>query len=444
MSHVGLIGENSIEYINILLDIWNNGDCAVLIDWRTPFKSAVEMMKEASVSKCYIEKKRQEKMKSIDSGIEYIVYEPTSNVVKILPKEIYNKFSENYTRDEAVVIYSSGTTGKAKGIILSHFAINTNADAIIDYMKPDKNDCIYIIKTLSHSSTITGELLVDLKTQTKLIVSPTIMIPRITLNNILKFKVTILCLNPTLLSMYVDEYNKNRYNLSSLKTIYVSGSILNEKTYKSAHETLENISIYNVYGLSEAGPRVSAQRIECNSSNSVGKVIKGVEIVMVDDGGGIVEKGRRGVIHVKTPSMFNGYITGKEKLKSLYEDWLNTGDIGYFDEYNELHIVDRVDDVIIINSHKIYPADIEKVIREYELIKDCVVIYGSDENLMICFYELYNSENFYVDLLIKHCKNYLSLYEIPQKWIFLKSISKTYNNKISKNDIKVLLKIKDK
>ena len=92
----------------------------------------------------------------------------------VLPKYISCKFQENYSKNEAIIIYSSGTTGKVKGIILSHFDINTNADAIIDYMKPTTAHCIYIAKTLSHSSTLTGELLVALKTKMNIVIAPTI------------------------------------------------------------------------------------------------------------------------------------------------------------------------------------------------------------------------------------------------------------------------------
>ena len=184
MSRIALIGENSTSYINALLDIWNAGNCAVLIDWRIPLITAVEMMKDAGVSECYIEKSILEKSLEAHSlGIKYTTFNK-SNTTELLPDNIRNKFVANYTNDEAVVIYSSGTTGKSKGIILSHFAINTNADAIIDYMQPQKNDCMYIVKTLSHSSTLTGEMLVALKTGMKLLLSPTIVPPRYIFNNI--------------------------------------------------------------------------------------------------------------------------------------------------------------------------------------------------------------------------------------------------------------------
>lgn len=152
MERIALIGENSVEYIDMLVDIWNSGNCAVLVDCQIPPQVAVEMMLEAQAVKCYIEHKYHEKLyRVIDETIELIPYEKENTSTRLLPTETYDRFQENYSKDEAVVIYSSGTTGKSKGIILSHFAINTNADAIIDYMQPDDSDRMYIVKNLTHS-----------------------------------------------------------------------------------------------------------------------------------------------------------------------------------------------------------------------------------------------------------------------------------------------------
>lgn len=430
MSRVALIGDNSIEYVDLLIDIWNNGDCAVLIDWRIPFLTAVEMMREASVKQCFIEKRLTsgEDISKVQD-IEFIVFERNCNSAKYLPSDVYDKFQNNYSQNEAVVIYSSGTTGKSKGIILSHFAINMNADAIIDYMQPTNDDCIYIAKTLSHSSTLTGELLVALKSKIKLVIAPTIVPPRFVLNNIEKYKVSIIGVNPTLLNMYADEFRYNKYILTSLKTIYVSGSVLNDKIYNKAHDVFRNINIYNVYGLSEAGPRVTAQREDCCKENSVGRPIKGVEIAIVNEQGECVQVGERGVIHVNTKSLYSGYIVGTEKNKSLYNGWLNTGDIGYFDEYDELHVVDRADDVIIIDSHKIYPSEVVSWIYKFADIDECIVtnVEFRDENILCCLYTGSTE-------IVKDIKNKLSTvimrYEIPRMFIKVDYIIKTMNNKV--------------
>ena len=435
MGRVGLIGENSNEYIDKLLDIWNHGDCAVLIDWRIPYQTAIEMMREANVSVCYTEDRWLSNSSfDISNNIEFIVFNRKSNSAELVPYEVYNKFCESYSQNEAIVIYSSGTTGRAKGIILSHYAININADAIIDYMRPTKHDCLYIAKTISHSSTITGELLVALKTRTPLVIAPTIVPPRFVFNNINKFKVTIICLNPTLLKMYTDVYREGSYDLFTLKTIYVSGEILNDRLYYESHEVFKDINIYNVYGLSEAGPRVTAQRANGCKSNSVGKPLKNIEIAIVNEQGKLVKNGEYGIVHVNTPSRFNGYITGEKKLESLYKGWLNTGDIGYLGVDNELHIVERIDDVIIIDSHKIYPAEIENTLLENSDIHKCIVEkceYMGDE-FICCFYMGTSLEE--KDLKEKVSKVLLP-YEIPKRYVRVKDMPKNQNGKVLRNEV---------
>jgi long-chain acyl-CoA synthetase len=439
MARVALIGENSIEYVDSLLDIWNNGDCALLIDRGIPPLAASEMMLEAGVRVCFIERAVYDKGgEAWSDKIHFELFERVGNSASLLPDRIYDKFRENYSRDEALVIYSSGTTGKSKGVILSHYAINSNADAIIDYMWPAYGDCIYIAKTISHSSTITGELLVALKTKTKLVVAPVIVPPRFVLNSILKFGVTIICLNPTLLKMFAEEFERGEYDLSSLRVIYSSGEILNDRIYELAHRVFGDVPVYNVYGLTEAGPRVSAQRADCCKSNSVGKPLKGVDVAIVDDGGNVLPPGERGVIHVNTPGRYDGYIVGETKFASLYNGWLNTGDVGYWDESDELRIVNRIDDVIIIDGHKVYPSEIEKSLMTKSSLSECKIVKmqfnGCD---IICC--LYTGE-YDIDSR-KEISNEFISYEIPK--IFLKCEhlplmlkGKLFDNKIDESVIK--------
>ena len=440
MKRIAVIGENSVEYIDVLVDIWNSGNCAVLIDCQIPPQTAVEMMREAQVRKCYIEHKYYDKIYAVlDKNVELIPYEKENTSTRLLPTEIYDRFQENYSNDEAVVIYSSGTTGKSKGIILSHFAINTNADAIIDYMQPDDSDCMYIVKNLTHSSSITGELLVALKAKMPLLIAPVVVPPRIVLQNIARYGVTIIGVNPLLLAMYGKEYENKKYDLSTLKKIYVSGAILNDKTYETAHKVFRNQEIYNVYGLSEAGPRVTAQRRDCSKGNSVGKAIKGVELIIVDESGNVVPNGERGIVHINTPSRFNGYIQGEMKHKSLYQDWLNTGDIGYLDGHNELHIMGRIDDMIVIGAHKIYPTEVERRIQLAADVSECVVamVNFKGEDVLCCLYV--SDEEMRADI-----KSILGAslmkYEIPKLFVRTDAIPKTQNGKISSKDVKETIK----
>ena len=145
--------------------------------------------------------------------------------------------------------------------------------------------------------------------------------------------------------------------------------------------------------------------------------------------------GERGIVHVNSPSRFTGYISGQTKYKSLYKDWLNTGDVGYIDSNGELYIVDRIDDVIILDAHKIYSGEIEKSILELTEISECTVVKVECKNneFVVCLYVgAVNSEQKIRDEL----KNKLPTYEIPRRFIRCEAIPRTLNGKISKADVR--------
>lgn len=426
MKRVALIGENSVKYVNILLDIWEGGDCVVLIDWRIPFQKCVEILQAANVKQCYMEEHLLSKSDiSPELGIKFLEYSKESNLPLELPNETYEKYNEYYDKREALIFYSSGTTGEAKGVILSHYAINMNADAIISYMNLNHSDCFYVVKAFAHSSTLIGELLVALKKKIRLVIAPSIVTPQHVCADTNKFGVTIICLNPTLLEIYSRALEDQMCKFKTLRTIYVSGAILHEKVYNLAKECFKGIDIFNMYGLTEAGPRVAGQKKMNGYDNCVGRALENVEIAIVDVEGNVVKQGIRGVIYINTPSRFMGYVINKQKIKSLYEGWLCTGDRGYFDSDGCLHVVGRIDDMMIVNAHNVFPEDVEQVIKSHEDIRDCVVFDVDEQkklNRIVCLYETYSGKQ--IDRsLRKLCLNNLALYEIPGKFIHVEQIT---------------------
>lgn len=437
MSRIAIIAENSLEYINKIIDIWNSGNCAVLIDWRVPCNTSINMMEECDVEECFIDENNYYEFTKVSTSIKFNKLNSSKEKVELLGGDIYSKFKENYGNDEALIIFSSGTTGKAKGIIMSHYAINTNADAISLYMKLGNDDCLGLVKPLCHSSTIVGELLVVLKKHTKAVISKTIVSPRIICQYFKKYGVTIMCVNPGLLSLYTHEYH---FNETNLKKIYVSGSILSNRILNAAKNSFPNIKIYNVYGQTEAGPRVTAQDEQNCNGNSVGKCIKDVEIKIVDEYGKEVDKGNVGIIHVLTKSRFTGYISGKSP-ESLYNGWLNTNDLGYIGKDEQLYVCGRADDLIISSSHKIYPSNIEKIIEENINIEAAIVLGIFNEKYgqkIVCFYKLKDSYTIDKKSILEFTHKRLPSYEIPQEWIEIKYIPYVINGKIDRKELKNL------
>lgn len=295
-------------------------------------------------------------------------------------------------------------------------------------MQLSNGDILYIVKSFAHSSTIVGVLLIGLKNKIKIIVSSTLVSPRDSLNHIDNHKVTVLCLNPSLLYLYTVTAKIKKMKCKYLKRIYTSGSIANIELLESSMNVFTNTEILNIYGLSEAGPRVSAQRSK-NQLGSVGSPLRGVVVKIIKEDHEEAKLLEKGVIYINTPCKFIEY-TDKSKMKDvLYGDWINTGDIGYFDKNNNLYIVGRIDNMIVIGSHNVYPEEIESRLRHECDIQDCVIlseknkIYGER---MIC---LYVSENDVLEKLHLYCKSNFALYEIPYKFIKVNQLVLTYNEK---------------
>ncbi len=431
MPRVALIGENSIEFISELLDIWNDGNCAVLIDWQIPVSEMMRLIAEANIEQCVVDVKFYNSFISEKRDDIIIRKFKSTNKTVFLPSYIRKKYQSNYTNKEAIVVYSSGTTGVSKGVILSHFAINSNADAVLNYMKLEEKDIIYIVKSFMHSSTLVGELLVGLKSGASLLISSGIVLPRIVLKNLLRFNVTTICLNPVLLEMISNEQKKTNYSFKYLKAIYCSGSILYDRIYELANSSFYGKSIYNVYGLSEAGPRVSAQNEMYSKSNSVGVAIQGVKICIVNESGSTLQCGEIGVVHIKSPYLYSGYVVGVTKHQPFIDGWFNTGDVGFFDDNKELHITGRYDDTIIINSKKIYPSSIENEILLDKRIKECIVFTnGSGHKIKICC--AFVSESDIRKEIISRLKKRFAPFEIPQEYYVLHTLPKNKNDKIDR------------
>jgi acyl-CoA synthetase (AMP-forming)/AMP-acid ligase II len=194
-----------------------------------------------------------------------------------------------------------------------------------------------------------------------------------------KYSITVLCGTPTSfnhLALYYKRLNKK----STIRVIAISGECLSSATAWKIREIFENAEIYNVYGLTEAAPRVSylpPERFD-NYPESVGVPIDVARVRIVNNfvDRNDVKNYEIGYIIVQSLSIMKGYYRNRELSNAVvYEKWLNTGDLGYFDENGFLYIKSRADDMIIKAGMNIYPKEIENALKQLEYIDD-LIAYG--------------------------------------------------------------------
>ena len=425
---IGIIGENSIHYISALFNVWNNDDCAVLIDWRIPAKSAIKMLEEANVLNCYLDERLIPSFALLNKSITFIPM-ICKQQVEVLPYKVRQCYFKKLSKRDAVVLYSSGTTGKSKGIVLSHYAITTNAEAVSRYMNVNRENTILIVKPLSHSSTLVGELLAGLLGDFEIIISKSVVPLSFTFLNINRFAVTTLCINPTLLKLYLSAIENHPFHFPSLTTVYTSGAIAGETLLNRGRDVL-NSNVLNAYGLTEAGPRVSVQQ-QNDPIKSVGMPIENVDVIILDEHNTPVISNKKGYIHVRTPSLFTKYINSQNDFSLYDNNWLNTGDIGFIDESRNIYVSGRADNMIITGAYNIFPEEVEKNILSIPEIMDCIV-YGISHPMkgvvLACDYTTCSSK---IDE--KHIRKYLSeilpQYEIPTVFRLCDTLSKTTTGK---------------
>ena len=444
LDFVGIISENSVSFVVSMMAILHVGAIAAPLDPQLPIMQVKEILLNCNVKCVCISGIRPEKnfrMHSNEansfSGITFLNESNGDWQTDI--NTMQTKNGEGFTDSEhALLLFTSGTTGHSKGALLTHKAIMKNVDAIIDYMNPSKEDIFLVTKTLVHASTLTGELLVALKAGAKIIMENPVISPSAMLARIQKRRPTIIGVNPSILQLLIRASFTN-HDVSSVKRIYTSGAVATEDILFQAENLFHNALILNVYGLTEAGPRVAAQRAESKNRKygSVGSPIKGVRILVKSNQGTICKPYEKGTIFVETESIMTGYWNNPEDTyKKISNGWINTGDIGYFDEDGNLFISGRADEVIIRGAHNIDLCKIENIIKKYTGILDCVV-FGVPEqvngNRIICFYKKENNAFINKKDLITNSGNYLAQYEIPQEIYEVDEIPSTVTGKISRN-----------
>ena len=434
LDKVVMISENSSDFIVMLFAIMQVGATAVPLDPQMSSESLDSLIRIVGVDKVCISRKCDGKFVPKEcSTYEIIVVD-----MELHSDSISSEYGGCKDNELALILFSSGTTsGWPKGVQLTHNALCNNMFAILDYMKPDMEDTFFITKTMVHVSTLVGEVLVALYADSKIIAYNTLVTPNTMLHKISRSAATIVAVNPTILKLMVNT-TKFDLDLSNVRLLYTSGAVISKDILQKAEVLFDCANVLNVYGLTEAGPRVCAQ-IATDTSRiygAVGRPINGVEVKIIGDNVYNATDKDIGIIYVKSNSLMSGYFQNEEFTKQkLVDGWLNTGDLGYIEENGEVVVLGRRDDIIIRNANNIDPIVVENAIKKIDGILDCVVFgipHDFYVNKIIAVIVCRDGINYTLQEVIPKCSTALLPHEYPQELHVWKEIPRTPNGKISR------------
>ena len=339
---------------------------------------------------------------------------------------------EDMGRDSpAVILYTSGTTGSAKGVVLTHGNLVSNAHAIARDVGITGEDNFLCFAPLYH---IFGQ---------GFILNPCfdvggtlILHPRFHMEEVLRsardHKATIFPAVPTvyiLLSMLE--------NIDPLKTVnkFCSGGAILPVEVAKRWREYSGRTIFDSYGLSEACG-VSYNHHSRYKLGSVGTPFEDIEVVIADESGRPLPPGELGEILIRGPNVMKGYHNRpQETEEAIRGGWLRSGDVGRMDEDGYIYIVDRVKDIIKSGGFTIYPREVEEVIFQHPAVRDVAVvglpdpIYGESVRACVVLKEGVGAKE---EDIISFCKERMAGYKVPRSVVFPDSIPKSGSGKVLK------------
>lgn len=334
----------------------------------------------------------------------------------------------------ALIMYTSGTSGSPKGVMLSERNLITNINDIVDYFDINNNDTILISRPLYHSAVLTGEFLVSLINGTRIVFSAANFNPRYLWGIIDDYDVTVFCGTPTMLSMMARFIPKKD---NHIKKLCISGECLSFEDGKRIASAFPNAKIYHVYGLTEASPRVCYLPPQYFNENPdyVGIPLKSVNIKIINHEGRLVNEDEDGFLYVQGDSVMLGYYNDpKLTKKTIRNGWLYTGDIASINSDGFIKIKGRNDDLIIRAGVNIYPQEIERILKTDHRVKD-VYIYGYKNRYGGQQIGMKISGDFVdIDEVVSLCLDVLPGFQIPSSIELLKELQKTESGKIFRGE----------
>jgi len=334
----------------------------------------------------------------------------------------------------AALLYTSGTTGLPKGVMLSSKNIMTNVAQVVAIMPFAEAKRVYCVLPLFHcfaqnccvwSALLTG--------------CTVIVVPKISRKEILsglKHKPDIFLGVPALYGLLCL---LKTVPLSSVEYFICGGDALPDKI-RAAFALVYGRKLCNGYGLTETSPLVCIDLEDlAQPTNTVGAPVVGVECVIKDEHGNSLPKGEIGELWVKGDNIMMGYYNSPEKNKEvLQRGWFVTGDLARFDKYGKIVICGRLKDVIINKGMNIYPQEIENVILKHMAVLHVGVI-GQDDaygQVPIAIIKLRKEIKDIEHELRSLCKKELAAYKIPKKFIIIKDMPLTATGKVDKNSLR--------
>ena len=349
--------------------------------------------------------------------------------------------------DTIIIFYTSGTTGRAKGVMLSHTGLFTNAIGVPPLFGLREGETHLLAGPMFHlgaGSRVYSALMLG---------AHTVLLPKFDVAQALmaieQHRINVIVLVPTMLAMLLEHPQFGEFDLSSLRLITYGAAPMPIALLERAMVTLPDIQFGQAYGMTEVSPVLTVLTPDehdpigraANRLTSVGRPLSYVDLRVVDSTDRPLEPGETGEIIVRGPNVMNGYWKQPElTAEALRGGFFHTGDAGYLDEDGFVYLVGRLKEMIITGAENVYPIEIENVLSQHPAVAACAVFGLPDDFWGETVHAVVRSKaGIATDeaTLIEHCRSHLAHYKCPRTVSFRsEAMPLSSSNKIDKSALR--------
>ena len=341
----------------------------------------------------------------------------------------------------AVILYTSGTTGKPKGAMLTHKNLIGNVQQCdqIERLKVSADDSVWLGLPMFHSyalsvgmnSCVYHGATMDIMERFD---------PTASLEMFQKDKVSIVLAAPPMYIAWVNHPNVSSYDLSSIRVASSGAAALPVAVLEKFHR-LTGVEIMEGYGLTETSPVATTNAAgPVTKPGSIGPAIPEMEIKLVDDNDNEVPMGEPGELVCRGPNVMKGYFNKPEANEEAFRNgWFHTGDIATVDDDGYYSIVDRKKDMILVSGFNVYPREVEEALYRHPKIADAAVVAAPDEyqgESVLAFVVLHQGQEATEQEIIDYCRSTIAVFKCPRRVEFRTELPKNMTGKVLRRELR--------
>jgi len=339
--------------------------------------------------------------------------------------------------DMAMLLYTSGTTGRPKGVMLSHGNLVANNVTIIDYLRLNPDDIGLTVMPF-HFSYGNSVLHTHLGAGSILLLEDNLAFPLVVMQRLQNERVTGLSGVPSTFAILMARTRIEEFDLGAMRYLTQAGGAMTRAAIQRMRELVPSAQFFVMYGQTEATARLTylpPERLD-KKLGSIGKPLDGIDIEVRDPDGRVLPPGQTGELCARGPNIMLGYWRDEEATRAAVVDgWLHTGDLAHTDADGFLYIDGRTVEMIKVGSFRVSPLEVEEVLATLPGIAEMAVASVPDELLgQAVKAVLVLRDGIALDEreVKAHCRARLAAYKVPKVVEFARELPRTSSGKIQR------------